>query len=251
MNKNRLNILNVWVDAVTRNQALRMVDEFIEKGNRPHIVFASNPEKNFSVPQDPALYDTFKNADLLLPDGIGMVKAAKIIYGVNIERIPGVEFMEDICRLCASKNYKIFIYGAKEEVNKQAVKILKKRYQGLQIVGRANGYLKEHEMPMLVEKINASGAQVLFLALGSPKQEQWYVHHRGQLQNVRVCQGIGGSLDAITGTVKRAPEIWCRMGLEWFYRLAAEPKRIKRQKVLPIFAVQVLFAAIEKRMYRK
>ena len=228
-----------------------MVEDFVENGNRPHIVFASNPEKNFSVPQDPALYDTFKNADLLLPDGIGMVKAAKIIYGVNIERIPGVEFMEDICRLSASKNYKIFIYGAKEEVNKEAVTILKKRYQDLQIVGRANGYLKERDMPMLVDKINASGAQILFIALGSPKQEQWYVKYSGQLHNVRVCQGVGGSLDAITGRVKRAPEFWCRIGLEWFYRLVSEPKRIKRQKVLPIFAAQVLLAALKQRVYRK
>ncbi len=251
MNEKRLKILNIWVDAVTRNQALHMVEDFIEKGNRPHIVFASNPEKNFSVPRDPALYDTFKNADLLLPDGIGMVKAAKIIYGIDIKRIPGVEFMEEICGLCAEKKFKIFIYGAKEEVNREAVEILQKRYEGLDIAGRANGYLKEQDMPALVDKINVSGAQVLFLALGSPKQEQWFVRYRDQLENVRVCQGIGGSLDAITGRVKRAPEFWCRIGLEWFYRLASEPKRIKRQKVLPIFAVQVLFAAIGERMRRE
>ena len=248
MASNRLKILNIWVDAVTRQQALQLVQDFIEHGDRPHVVFASNPEKNFSVPRDPALYDTFKNADLLLPDGIGMVKAAKIIYGIEINRIPGVEFMGEICRLCAENGYKVFVYGAKEEVNREAVEVLKTRYPGINIVGRANGYLKEEEMPALVNRINESGAQVLFLALGSPKQEQWYVRYRDELKTVRVCQGIGGSLDAVTGRVKRAPEFWCRIGLEWFYRLISEPKRIKRQKVLPLFAFQVLLAAITRRL---
>ncbi len=240
MNKKRLKILNIWVDAVTRNQAQQMVRDFIEKGSRPHIVFASNPEKNFSVPRDPALYDTFKNADLLLPDGIGMVKAAKIIYGVDIKRIPGVEFMEEICGLCAEKKFKIFIYGAKEEVNREAVEILQKRYEGLDIAGRANGYLKEQDMPALIDKINASGAQVLFLALGSPRQEQWFVRYRDQLENVRVCQGIGGTLDTIAGTVKRAPQFFQKLNLEWFYRLLTQPSRAGRQILLLKFIWLVL-----------
>ncbi len=248
MTPKRLKILNIWVDAVTRDQALRTVKDFIENGKRPHVIFASNPEKNFSVPGDPELYNTFRHADLLLPDGVGMVKAARIIHDVRIERIPGVEFMEDICRLCADNGYKIFVYGAKEEVNREAVKILETRYPGIDIAGRANGYLRKEEMPDLVRRINQSGAQVLFLALGSPRQEQWFVRYRDRLKTVRVCQGIGGSLDAITGRVKRAPELWCNIGLEWFYRLVSEPRRIRRQKVLPLFAIQVLTAAASRKM---
>jgi len=248
MNKKRLKILNIWVDAIDRKQALDLVQNFIEHGDRPHVVFASNPEKNFSVPRNPALYDAFKNADLLLPDGIGMVKAAEIIYGVHIKRIPGVEFMGEICSLSAANGYRVFVYGAKEEVNREAVEVLQKKYPGINIVGRANGYLGEEEMPGLVDEINRSRAQVLFLALGSPKQELWFVRYRDRLETVRVCQGIGGSLDAVTGRVKRAPDFWCRIGLEWFYRLACEPKRIKRQKVLPLFAMQVLYAAIRRRV---
>lgn len=248
MKPHRLKILNIWVDAITRKQALQMVQDFIEHGDSPHVVFASNPEKNFSVPRDPALYEAFKNADLLLPDGIGMVKAAKIIYGVQVKRIPGVEFMGEICSLSAENGYRVFVYGAKEEVNREAVKVLEKKYPGINIVGRANGYLGENEMPGLVEQINRSGAQVLFLALGSPKQEQWFIHYRDDLETVKVCQGIGGSLDAVTGRVRRAPYFWCSIGLEWFYRLVSEPRRIKRQKVLPVFAAQVLMAAIKKRL---
>lgn len=238
--QNRLNILNVWVDPVDMNGALERVERFIEEGDRPHSLFAVNPEKNFSVPRDPQLHRVFRDADLLIPDGIGVVMAARILYRVRMARVPGVEMMEEICRLSAQKGYKVFIYGAKEEVNARSVEILQKRYPSLEIVGRANGFVASEEMPTLIDQINASGAQVLFLALGSPRQENWYAKYADRLQTVRVCQGIGGTLDTIAGTVKRAPQFWCRHNLEWLYRLLAEPQRIARQKVLPVFAYRVL-----------
>ncbi|MFZ4856708.1 MAG: WecB/TagA/CpsF family glycosyltransferase [Desulfuromonadaceae bacterium] len=237
--ENRLKILNVWVDPVDMNGALQRVENFIEKGDRPHSVFAVNPEKNFSVPRDPNLHKVFRDADLLIPDGIGVVMAARILYRVSLSRVPGVEMMDEICGLSANKGYRVFIYGAKEEVSAKSVEVLQKRYPSLEIVGRANGFVPAEEMPKLIEQINASGAQVLFLALGSPRQEKWFATYASQLLTVRVCQGIGGTLDTIAGTVKRAPEFWCNMNMEWFYRLMSEPKRIARQKVLPIFAYQV------------
>lgn len=238
--ENRLNILNVWVDPVDMNGALERVERFVENGDRPHSVFAVNPEKNFSVPRDPQLHKVFREADLLIPDGIGVVMAARLLYRVRLARVPGVEMMEEICRLSSRKGYRVFIYGAKEEVSAKAVKTMQNRYPSLHIVGRANGYVSSEEMPSLIEQINASGAQILFLALGSPRQENWYAKYADQLHTVRVCQGIGGTLDTIAGTVKRAPRFWCRLNLEWLYRLLAEPKRIARQKVLPIFAYLVL-----------
>ena len=238
--ENRLKILNVWVDPVDMNGAVERVERFVEEGDRPHSVFAVNPEKNFTVPRDPQLHKVFSEADLLIPDGIGVVMAARILYRVRLARVPGVEMMEEICRLSARKKYKVFMYGAKEEVSAKAAAELQKRYPDLEIVGRANGYVSPEEMPTLIEQINASGAQVLFLALGSPRQENWFAQHAGQLHTVRVCQGIGGTLDTIAGTVKRAPQFWCRLNLEWLYRLLAEPKRIARQRVLPIFAYLVL-----------
>ena len=237
--ENRLKILNVWVDPVDMNGALQRVENFVEQGDRPHSVFAVNPEKNFSVPRDPNLHKVFSEADLLIPDGIGVVMAARILYRVGLARVPGVEMMDEICRLSARKGYRVFIYGAKEDVSAKAAETLRLRYPSLDIVGRANGYVSAEETPKLIEQINASGAQILFLALGSPRQENWFATYASQLQTVRVCQGIGGTLDTIAGTVKRAPEFWCNMNLEWFYRLMSEPKRIARQKVLPVFAYQV------------
>ena len=241
----RLKILNIWVDPVDRKEAIQRVKNFLATGTRPHAIIASNPEKNFSVPKDTLLYDTFKNADLLLPDGIGVVFAARILYGVALERVPGSEFIFDICKIAAKGSYKVFIYGATEDVNKRAVEELKNRYPDLKIVGRVNGYVKASEMLELVNRINMSKAEILFLALGSPRQEKWYATYKNQLHHVRVVQGVGGTLDTIAGTVKRAPEIWCNWQLEWLYRLMMEPKRIKRQKVLPLFAVMVLIVKIK------
>jgi N-acetylglucosaminyldiphosphoundecaprenol N-acetyl-beta-D-mannosaminyltransferase len=236
----RLNILDIWVDPVNRNEAISCIEGFLHEGKRPHAVFAVNPEKNFSVPKDPTLYETFKNADLLLPDGIGMVWAARLLYGVQLVRIPGSEFIFDICALATKEGRGIFVYGAKENTNRAAVEILKKRYPDLKIVGRCNGYIKETEISSLINHINNSRAEILFLALGSPKQEQWFAQYHRELNYVKVCQCIGGTLDTIAGNVKRAPEIWQKFSLEWLYRLIIQPRRIRRQKILPLFAYLVL-----------
>lgn len=240
----RLKILNIWVDPITREEALNRVEGILKHGQRPHAIFASNPEKNFSIPQDPDLYRVFAEADLLLPDGIGMVWAARVLYGAKIKRIPGAEFMEDICRLASREGYKIFLYGAAEEVNLTAAKILSQRYPGLRVAGRANGYLGPEKMPDLIRQINDSGASILFLALGSPKQEKWYSAYRDSLEYVRIVQGVGGTLDTIAGKVKRAPAVWQKLSTEWLYRLLSEPKRIKRQKVIPLFIFLVLAAKV-------
>ncbi len=236
----RYPILNIWVDDCTMETALRQVDSFIKSNTGLKTIFASNPEKNYSVPENKILYDSFKNADLLIPDGIGMVLAANFLHGAQIKRVPGCELMQNICKLAADKGYKIFIYGAKEEVNKSAAEEIQRTYPSVKISGRQNGYLSEEKMDGLIKRINESEAQILFLALGSPRQEMWISKYRHQLTNIKVCQGIGGTLDVLAGNVKRAPEIYCNMGLEWFYRLISEPKRIKRQAKLPLFAIQVL-----------
>jgi N-acetylglucosaminyldiphosphoundecaprenol N-acetyl-beta-D-mannosaminyltransferase len=227
--------------------ARQLVRDFLDSGKRPHAIFASNPEKNFSVPKDPELFSVFKNADILLPDGIGMVLAARILHGSRFPRIPGSEFFFDICDIAARQGYGVFVYGASEEVNSASVEIIQKRFPNLRIVGRANGFVADKEMPALVERINESKADILFLALGSPRQEKWFVRHKDSLKYVRICQGVGGTLDTIGGTVKRAPEVWCNLGLEWLYRLLSQPSRIKRQKLLPIFALKVMMSRISRR----
>jgi len=245
-NIKRYPILDIWVDDLNFDTALKATLDFLQKGDRLHTIFAANPEKNFSVPKDPVLYKIFKQADLLLPDGIGMVLAGRLLYNAAFERVPGCEFMQALCGVAAGHEQSIFIYGAREDINAGAAKILVEQYPGLRIAGRSNGYIPDNEMGELVEHINESKAKILFLALGSPRQEQWIGAHCDQLEHVRVCQGIGGTLDVITGHVERAPELFCRVGLEWLYRLLREPKRLKRQYVLPLFAWYVVMAKLKR-----
>ncbi len=241
--KERLKILDIWVDPVDRREAIKRVQGFLS-GRKPCCIFAANPEKNFSVPKDPDLYEVFKHADLLIPDGIGIVLAARLLHGAKLNRVPGVDLMKDICRLAERTSKSIFLYGARETVNKSAVSRLRFEFPRLRIAGRCNGYVPESQMPELVRRINDSGAAILFLSLGSPKQEKWFASHAAELKHVRVCQGIGGTLDTIAGTVKRAPAIWQQLSLEWLYRLLSDPRRLSRQKVLPIFGFKVLVSMI-------
>ena len=238
----RVRILGIPVDNVDMKSALDFIDATIKNDKQRQYILAVNPEKVRTLKRDNSLREMFENAALLIPDGIGVVLAMRWLYGVSAKRVPGSELMPNICKLSAEKGYKVFIYGATERVNKSAAEKLKQEYSGIRIVGRCHGYIGDEGMNELIQDINRSQANVLFVALGSPNQELWIQKYLPEL-NVNVCQGIGGTLDAITGNVKRAPKLFLKTGLEWLYRLIAEPKRIRRQINLPVFAMQV---ALEK-----
>jgi N-acetylglucosaminyldiphosphoundecaprenol N-acetyl-beta-D-mannosaminyltransferase len=234
----RKRILGIPVDIVDMSQALTYIDHIIQSNEKDNYILAINAEKIIALQKDPFLKQMAENASLLVPDGIGAVLAVKLLYGIKISRVPGADLMQNICKEAARRGYRIFIYGAKEDVNKDAVERLKRTYPGLNIVGRCSGYISEEKMNELVNQINESGADILFVALGSPKQEKWMQDYLPRL-NIKVCQGIGGTLDTIVGRVKRAPESFQKLGLEWLYRLLKEPRRIRRQLVLPVFVLKV------------
>jgi N-acetylglucosaminyldiphosphoundecaprenol N-acetyl-beta-D-mannosaminyltransferase len=234
-----LRVLGAPVDAVDMAGAVHFVGRGIRCGERGRYVLAVNPEKVMALQHAPGLKLLFENAALLIPDGIGVVLALWMLYRCRVRRVPGAELTPNICRLAVAEGYRVFVYGAKEEVNRRAVHILTMRFPGIRIVGRENGYLPEAAMPRLVQRINDSGAEILFVALGSPKQEEWIRTWLPGL-NVAICQGIGGTLDVLAGNVIRAPKIFRALGMEWFYRLLSNPRRLKRQLVLPKFALAVL-----------
>ncbi len=250
MKLDRLDILNVPVDALSMEECLNRVDLLIRENRKKCTILAVNPEKVLKINEDAFLKRMFDEAAILLPDGIGVVYAARLLHGRKIERVPGADLMQNICGEAPKRGWRIFIYGAKEDVNRDAVERLRERYEGIQIVGRQHGYLGPEGMDELVERINESQAQILFTALGSPKQEIWIEDHAEHL-GVNVFMGIGGTLDTIVGTVKRAPERFQKLGLEWFYRLLKEPSRIKRQKVLPVFAAKVVQERLRRGMSPK
>ena len=203
-----------------------------------HVIAAVNPEKVIAAQRSPDLLRALENAALVIPDGIGVVAAARLLGKGRMERVPGSDLMPEICRLAAAEGKSIFLYGAKSQIVGRAATLLQDRFMGLKVAGTQHGYVSEDDMEQLIDTINASGADILFVGLGSPRQEFWMDRYRERL-TVRICQGVGGTFDAICGYPKRAPRALQRLHLEWFYRLITQPQRAHRQLALPRFASQV------------
>ncbi len=240
----RVDVLGVPVDAVDMDQALAAVDRLVRRpGQVPAVVLAINPEKVCLIRGDARLRAIFSKADLLVPDGVGVTIAIRWLHGSTVGRVPGVDLMVRVCEAAPEAGYRLFVFGGREPVNARAVEALRQRCPGIEIVGREHGYVDEAGMPALVDRINASGADILFVGLGSPRQEFWIEAWLPKLR-VKVCQGVGGSLDAVSGAVPRASLAWRRLGLEWLYRLMTQPHRGRRQVRLVRFAAAVLLARL-------
>lgn len=236
----RIKVLGVPVDPLDLPTALRRIDALVA-GDTAGSVIAVNPEKVIKAREDAWLRRQLEAAALLLPDGIGVVWAARLLTGIRTERVAGADLMQALCAHAARVGYRVFLFGASPDVNERAADELRRRHPTLVIAGRQHGYIGNAEMPALLEAINRSGAELLFVALGSPRQEMWMSQHLPALK-VKVCQGVGGTFDVIAGTVQRAPRAWQRVHLEWAYRLIREPRRLLRQKALPKFAGLVIGA---------
>ena len=232
----RINILGVGFDNVTMDEALARGEELL-CSEGAHYVVTPNPEIVETCRADAAANAAVNGADLVLPDGIGIVYGAKILHQPLRGRVPGIEFGTGMIERCAKLGKSVYLLGAKPGVAEQAAENLKNRFPGLVIAGTHDGYFKE-DAPIAAE-IKASGADMALVCLGAPKQELWMQRNAPRLR-VGLMAGLGGSLDVFAGNVKRAPKLFQKLGLEWFYRLIKEPKRIGRMMKLPKF----LFAAI-------
>lgn len=234
---NKENILGVDVSVTTYEKLKEHVEKDIKNNNKSFIV-AINPEKILKARKDEKLKNLLNKATYQIPDGVGVIYASKLKKGKIKSRITGIDSMEMLCSLSNEKGYKIFMYGAKEEVISKAKEKLEEKYPNIKIVGTINGYEKDNKK--IIDKINKSKADIIFVALGSPKQELWITENMDKLC-VKVYQGVGGSFDVFSGNIKRAP-IWMQnVGLEWFYRLLKEPKRIFRQAKLVKFLGLIIF----------
>ena len=173
-----------------------------------------------------------------IPDGSGIVLAS-MLTSHNIKKtIPGVELMEDICKRSIQNNYKIYLYGSKEESVKKTKEVLEKKYKKIQIVGCLNGYNKDRKKD--AKKIASSKCDILFVALGSPSQEEFIIENKELFKDIKIIMPVGGSFDALSGNVKRAPKIFQKLKIEWLYRMIKEPKRIKNLFSLIKFGFLVL-----------
>lgn len=238
----RIEVLDAPVDLVTPSTALAAVQQMIEEPGA-HCIFAVNPEKVIRLQSDSVLRALLAQADLLIPDGIGIVLAARVLHGVSIERVPGIDLFLAVCERSSQAGYRLYLLGAEPDVNRKAHDVLKSRYPRISIVGTHHGLFSDDESPSIIQAINLTRPDVIFVALGSPRQEEWITANLDKLQ-VKVCQGVGGSFDVLAGRVRRAPPLFQKYHLEWLYRLMAQPSRARRQLALPIFAYQVLYRRV-------
>lgn len=231
----RIDVLGVGFDNVTMDEAVSRGLDLIHQGGT-HYVVTPNPEIVEVCRENPAAKEAVNNADLVIADGIGVVKGAAMLGTPLKQKVPGIEFAAHLMEKMAGEGLSLFLLGAKPGVAETAGKRLAAQYPGLKIAGTHDGYFKE-DGPV-VEEIQASGADVLFVCLGAPKQELWMAKN-GVATGAKLMCGLGGSLDVFAGVAQRAPKFWSDHGLEWFYRLCKEPKRIGRMMKLPLFLVHV------------
>lgn len=229
-------ILGVKVDTDNYDELIQKLFRRIDKKEKS-LVVAINPEKLMKAKEDQSLKDLLNRAEFQIPDGIGVILASKLNKGNIKSRVTGIDMMDRIVREAARTGKSIFLYGAKPGVAESAAEALKFTYASLQIAGTQDGYEKDNEK--VIQKINEAKPDILFVAMGSPRQEEWIEANRDKL-HPSLYQGVGGSFDVLAGNVKRAPGFFQKTGLEWFYRLAKEPSRLKRQLVLPVFLIETL-----------
>ena len=238
MNTRRTELLGVPVDCLSMKETVQVVEEFLE-GDHPEAVIAVNPEKIMAARNNPELLCELMRAGLLIPDGIGATMGIQLKSQCRVERVAGADLLLEICSLAQSRGNTVFLFGGRAQVTERAAQRLQELFPRLRIVGFQHGYVDETKMPSVIRHINESHVDILFLALGSPKQEQWIASNLRQL-NIKICQGVGGTFDVLAGAAKRAPVFLQRLHLEWFYRLFQDPRRLFRQLTLPHFAFLVL-----------
>lgn len=233
-----LDLLGLPVSRLDRREALAVLERFIDSGE-PHLVVTADASGVAIAAQDAEFARIWRGADLVTPDSAGILWAARRAGVPLAERVSGVELAEDLCAMAARRGFGVFFYGAAPGVADDAARRMEERYPGLQVVGTENGYITRAEQQDLVRRIRSLRPAVLLVAMGIPMQEKWLAAHLEEL-GVPVCMGVGGTLDVFSGRVKRAPVVFQRLHLEWLYRLASNPKKIAKVKLLPRFVRMVL-----------
>jgi len=232
-----VNILGVHVNKYTMNEAVQKASEMLETDG-VSMIFTPNSEIILYASNNPEFTDVLNSADMVIPDGIGVVYGAKILKNPIKERVAGYDLVCNLFPVMAEKKQSVYLLGAKPGVAEKAAENLLAKHPGLIIAGTHDGYFKDDEE--IIADINKANPDFLMVCLGFPKQENWIYNNRKKL-NTKLAIGAGGCLDVFAGTVQRAPEFYCKHGIEWLYRLIKQPSRFVRMLALPKFALKVLF----------
>ncbi|MBO1624137.1 WecB/TagA/CpsF family glycosyltransferase [Bacillus arachidis] len=237
-----VDILGVPFSTMTMEETIQYIMKQLE-AERTHTfqVVTANPEIVMCAKKDPSFYQTLLKTDLITPDGIGVVKASGMLGTPLKERVAGFDLMSDLFEALSKENkpVSVFLLGAKPHVVKGAADHLTKTYSAVSIVGTQDGYFKQEEEEDIISRIQETKPDILLVALGFPRQENFIQNNKHRLQ-AKVAVGVGGSLDVWAGEVKRAPKWIQSIHLEWFYRLCSNPTRWRRQLVLAEFLKEVM-----------
>lgn len=239
----RIDILGVGFDNLTPEETVQAALDLMGEGGF-HYAVTPNPEFILAARKNPAFSAALNGANLSMPDGIGVVYAAKILGRPLKGRVPGIDFADQLMDRLAQSGGRVFLLGSKPGHAELAAGDLQRRHPGLVICGTHDGYFKE-DAPV-VEQVRQARPDLVVVGLGAPKQELWMVQH-GPDTGAKLMVGLGGALDVFAGKVDRAPAGWQRLGLEWLYRLLHDPKRIKRMIKLPLILWYALIARIRGR----
>ncbi len=235
--KSKINILGVLVDNIDMENATNKVLSFLETEGAKTVI-TPNPEIIYHASKNKDLLNVVNDADLIVPDGIGVVFASKFLKQPLPERVGGFDLLCCLFDKIKETDKTVYFLGGKPGVAEKAKENMKEKYPGLDVIGTHDGYFKDEEK--IIEEINALSPDILCVCLGFPKQERFMYENKEKL-NVKMMIGAGGSLDVLSGNTQRAPKFYIEHNLEWFYRLKKEPKRIGRMMALPKFAIKVLF----------
>lgn len=233
-----VSILGLRVDRVSSQEAIEAVENFISE-RTPHHIITADASMVVLARRDSALREIVDRADLVTPDGAGIIWASRLLGMPVACKVSGVDLVKQLCSLSAARGYRLFFLGAAPGVAVQAAENLARDYPGALIVGARDGFFSADDEPQIIEQIKESAPDVLLVALGIPKQEKWIDQYREALA-VPVSVGIGGSFDVYSGRVKRAPVWMQNASLEWLYRLWKNPKKIGKVMTLPKFAILTL-----------
>ncbi len=243
----RVEVLDCPLDVATMEQSLARCEAAI--ASRNYLQHMSvNAAKLVALRDDPEMRRMIADCELITADGQSVVWAARLLGARLPERVAGIDLMTRLLEAADAKGYRVYVLGAKREVLDTALARLRERYPNLQLAGSHDGYYADEEAEELCEEIRASAADILFVAMSSPRKE-YFLGERGAELGVPFAMGVGGSVDVIAGVTRRAPRLLQRLGLEWAYRLAQEPRRLARRYVVTNarFAWMVLRALITRR----
>lgn len=239
----------IRVDNISLNYAITQVQYWINSDSEPRIIVTPDALAALRSRTDERYRRIVRNAGLVLPDGKGLMMALRLTGFPVQERIPGVEFVEHICKRAAYFGWSIYLLGGEDGIAMKTADVLREKYPGLKLAGTRNGYFEDAQNEGICREIKESGAKILLVGLGAPKQEYWLEDNLAQSGAV-VGLGIGGSMDVLSGKLKRAPKTWQKLGMEWLYRFLQEPQRWRRIAKLPLFVFHVLLTVLQIDNYR-